>query len=346
MPAHPPPDWRQAAEALGRRLPKECLHPVVLAWADASSARAKWGVGFSGGADSLALLLLLWAHWPARRRHLRGLHFNHRLRGRESRADEIFCRRVCAALGVEFVAGAWPGRRRQVSEAAAREARLAFLERHARVVWLGHQMDDIAETFFMRLARGSGAGGLSAPRPLQSLPRRRLHLRPLLTLPRAEIVAALRATCIPWREDSSNESGDFFRNRIRRRVLPAWKTAAQRDALRGAARSRLLLDEDESAFAAWLAALQPLAPNGELMLERLAGKPRALLRRALHDWLLAQPAAGRLSRQGFDALLESVERSRPVRHSLGREGFAVIRGGRLRFERTTSRRRNFPPGAN
>jgi len=50
----------------------------------------------SGGADSLALLLLLWAHWPERRSRLQVLHFNHRLRGRASRTDEVFCRKVCA----------------------------------------------------------------------------------------------------------------------------------------------------------------------------------------------------------------------------------------------------------
>jgi tRNA(Ile)-lysidine synthase len=74
-----------------------------------------------------------------------------------------------------------------------------------------------------------------------------------------------------------------------------------------------------------------------LDLRRLAGRPRAITRRALHRWLLAQPSAGGLSRQGFAALLAAAERGRPTRHSLGAKGFAVIRGGRLQFERQLAR---------
>ena len=161
-----PIDWRKAAEELATVLPRARLHPLVGARAEATSPRTIWSVGFSGGPDSLALLLLLWAHWPQRRRVLRALHFDHRLRGAESRADAVFCRRVCTALGVPLTAGKWAGNHRGASEAEARGARMAFFEKHARVLWLGHQQDDIAETMLMRLARDSGAGGLAAPRPV------------------------------------------------------------------------------------------------------------------------------------------------------------------------------------
>ena len=92
----------------------------------------------------------------------------------------------------------------------------------ARLLWLGHQQDDIAETLLMRLARGSGTGGLAAPRPAQELSDGRLHLRPMLSLKKAEITTALKQAGAVWREDASNASGDHFRNRIRARVLPAW----------------------------------------------------------------------------------------------------------------------------
>jgi tRNA(Ile)-lysidine synthase len=341
MPRRKTIDWPQAAAALAARLPCDRLHPAVRAWADAAPARTKWAVGFSGGPDSLALLLLLWTFWPKRRRQLRALHFNHRLRGVEARGDVAFCRQICAALGVEFIAGEWPGKHRGASEADARRVRMAFFEQHGRVVWLGHQMDDIAEAIFMRLARGSGTGGLAAPRPVQTLPVRRVHLRPLLTLKKSEILAALRSVEIPWRVDSSNVEREFFRNRIRRDVVPVWQRAAQRDAVSGAARSRMLLEEDDAALESWLAELQPTLAHGTLSLRRLAGKPRALLRRALHRWLLSQPTAGKLSSQGFDALLAAIERGKPTRHSLGVEGFATIRDGTLRFERTGKTPRKF-----
>jgi tRNA(Ile)-lysidine synthase len=340
------PALPRCAARLAALLPQARLDPAVLAWAKAASPRTLWAVAFSGGPDSLALLLLLWAHWPERRRSLRALHFDHRLRGAESRADATFCRRVCAALGVKFVAGVWRGEHRDASEAEARAARMAFFQKNARVVWLGHQQDDIAETMLMRLARGSGTGGLAAPRPVQPLPGGRVHLRPLLTLKKAEIVAALREAGIPWREDASNARGMFFRNRIRRDVLPAWVKAAQRDALAGAARARELLAEDDAALEAWLDEIHPLDTHGRLHLALLAGKPRALLRRALHRWLLAQPKAGELSRQAFEALLADLETGKRTRHSLGREGFAVTDGKILSFESAGKHRHKFQRRAN
>ena len=332
-----PPSWRSRAERLAAALPRSRLHPAVVAWADSRPAREAWAVALSGGADSLCLLLLLWAHWPRRRRRLCVLHFNHRLRGAASRADASFCRQVCRGLGVAFVAGAWESAPAAASEAGARAARFAFFERamrarRTRVLWLGHQQDDIAETMLMRLARGSGAAGLAAPRPLQAGAGGRRHVRPLLALEKSAVTAALRDAGIAWREDATNTGGDYFRNRIRRAVLPAWRRAARRDAMAGAAHSRELLEEDDDALEAWVDALQALNVRSELSLSRLAGRPRAVLRRALHRWLQAQPRAGTLSRFGFEALLAAVAAGRPARQSLGTEGFAVIRGRWLRFE--------------
>ncbi len=339
-------DWQGGAAQLAARFPRERLHPAVLAWAENSSPRAVWAVGLSGGADSLALLLLLWAHWPKRRRRLRVLHFNHRLRGRDSEADEKFCAAVSAALGVEFVAGRWSEARRSASEGAARAARLRFFDRHAKTIWLGHQQDDIAETMLMRLARGSGTAGLAAPRPVSAPARGRVHLRPLLTVKKSEITEALRVSGIPWREDKSNAEAAYFRNRVRAEVTHRWVEAAQRDALAGAARTRELLEEDDAALEAWLAALAPIEADGSLAVSRLAGKPRGLVRRALHRWMLAQPKAGALARQGFDALLAAVERGEPTRHSLGKSGFAVIRAGSLRFVANGKAKQRFRRRAN
>jgi tRNA(Ile)-lysidine synthase len=338
-----PVDWPAAAARAARLIPRDRLHPGVLAWCDARPGAERWGVALSGGADSVGLLLLLWAHWPERRGRLWAFHFNHRLRGAESAADARFCAGVCAALGVPLVSGRWGAARSSLGGAQARSARFAFIEREmarrrVRVLWLGHQQDDIAETMLMRVARGSGGAGLAAPRPIHALaPRRaggapRFHARPLLTLKKLEIARALRAAGAPWREDSSNAKGVHFRNRLRLDVIPLWVRAAQRDALSGAALSRELLEEDDRALEAWVDFLGPVGADGSLSVTRLAGRPRAIVRRALHRWLLLQPRAGELSRQGFDALLRAVERGATVRHSLGPEGFAAIRAGRLRFE--------------
>ena len=106
----------------------------------------------------------------------------------------------------------------------------------------------------------------------------------------------------------------------------------------GAALSRELLEEDDRALEAWVDYLDPIGADRSLVVARLSGRPRAIVRRALHRWLLLQSRAGELSRLGFEALLRAVERGRATRHSLGREGFAVIRKGRLRFEPRRRRR--------
>ena len=341
MPRPPKIDWPRVAEALATRFPRKSLHPSVLAWAESGSeaAQRSWAVGFSGGADSLALLLLLWAHWPERRKRVVALHFDHRLRGRASTADARFCASVCEALGVRYVGGVWASARKGASEAEARTARFAFFQRELgrrriRALWLGHQQDDIAETILMRLARGSGTAGLAAPRPLQLMPAGRVHVRPLLTLKKSELTTALLNAGAIWREDASNETMGYYRNRIRHGALPQWCAAAEgRDALGGASLSRELLEEDDTALEAWVDELNLLSADGrQLGVKALHGKPRAVVRRALHRWLVRQSDIGDLSRQGFVGLLAAVEKGAFTRFSLGRSGFAVIRKGTLIFE--------------
>jgi tRNA(Ile)-lysidine synthase len=207
---------------------------------------------------------------------------------------------------------------------------------------MGHQRDDVAETLLMRLARGSGAGGLAAPRPVQAGSHGRIHLRPLLDLRKAEIVQALRAEGIPWREDSTNAGSGYFRNRIRNAVIPAWSKAAGRDALAGAARTRELLEEDDSALELMVDRLKPVSPAGKLDVRKMRGQPRAVARRALHRWLLRISESDGLSRQGFDALLMAVQSGLPTRQSLGSDGYARIRGKWLVFEPKGSARRPSP----
>jgi len=161
----------------------------------------------------------------------------------------------------------------------------------------------------------------------------RVHLRPLLDLRREEIERHLRACSVRWRTDASNATPDFLRNRMRHQVIPAWRGAhSDRDAVAGAALARERLQEDDEALEEWLNQLAPLNRRGELELERLAGLPRAIWRRALHRWLQGRPGGPGLSRQGFDQLLAGIESGRPFRFSLGARQFAVVRGRRLRAE--------------
>ncbi|MBA4137466.1 MAG: tRNA lysidine(34) synthetase TilS [Opitutus sp.] len=348
-PKTPKPNWPAVATAFAARLSHARLHPDAMLTALAEYDRAKrrgvrpprWALAFSGGADSLALLLLLWAEGPGCwGRDFVVLHFNHRLRGRAANDDEKFCAQVCSALDLKFVAGGWREARSEASEAEARAARHAFFAREMRrrklnLLWLAHQQDDIAETMLMRLARGSGTSGLAAPRPVQKQADGRLHLRPLLTLKKAEILAALQAAGAPWREDASNATDRFLRNRVRRSIVPALARATGRDTVAAMALSRDRLQEDDEALEAWLDELVPLdARRRTLDLSALAGKPRALWRRALHRWLRATGVETGLARAGFEQLLAAVGRGTDTRFSLGARSFAVVRAGKLSLQRT------------
>lgn len=208
-------------------------------------------VACSGGADSLAVLLLTWANFPEAREHICVFHFDHAVRA-ESAADAAFVREVCANLGVEFVCERRvPAESNDVnSEADLRRARLDFFAREMRsrkirILVQGHHYDDVAETLLMRLTRGAGTDGLAAPRKISRQADGRLFVRPLLDIPKKKILDALRRYEIPWREDSTNAGTDYFRNRIRNRVLPELRAAAPFENI---ARSRMLMEEDADAL--------------------------------------------------------------------------------------------------
>src|ERR1035438_80400 len=179
-------------------------------------------VAVSGGADSVCLLYVLREVAGRRRLDLSVVHVNHNLRGEESQGDAAFVGAVAAALGLPFTMhdldlSALSGNLEQ----SARNARLAIF--HDRVacglanrVALGHTRSDQAETVLFRFLRGSGATGLAAIRPVTP----RGIVRPLIEIERPEIVGFLRDRGIPWREDSTNATFDFARNRIRHQLLP------------------------------------------------------------------------------------------------------------------------------
>ena len=336
-------NWPRVAERLAAAIPRERLHPAVLAWAAAGPpgpprSAPRWAVAISGGADSVALLLLLWAHWPERRTRLLALHFDHCLRGRASAADARFCASLCRALGVRLVAGLWEDAPPAASEAGARTARLRFFNSELRrrritALFTGHHRDDVAETLFMRLARGAGTAGLSAPRPVHPQPALgRVHLRPLLSLDKAALLSALSTAGATWREDASNTSVTHLRNRVRANLVPAWRAAAEpgRDALAGLALSRELLEEDDVAIEAWADRVTRIDARGTLALAPLRDLPRAVLRRVVHRWLSTTPIQTDLNRAGFNALLALVAAGRPgAKHSLGAAHFALR--GRFRL---------------
>ena len=147
----------------------------------------------SGGADSMALLWGLYLLREELELTVSAAHFNHRLRGAESDADEQFVREFCDRFEIPLSVGSAqikPGKKGL--EAAAREARYAFLKSLPGKLATAHTADDNAETVLMHLVRGTGLKGLGGIAPVSG----RL-IRPMLNITRRQVEAFLNEYHIP-----------------------------------------------------------------------------------------------------------------------------------------------------
>lgn len=231
----------------------------------------------SGGADSVAMLFALYLLRDELGITLEAAHFNHHLRGAESDRDEAFVTDFCGRYDIPLHLGSGrivPGKKGL--EAAARDARYAFLRRLPGKVATAHTADDNAETVLMRLIRGTGLKGLGAIAPVSGN-----VIRPMLTVTRDDVEAFLEEYALPHVEDSSNGTDDFLRNRIRHGILPLMRAENPRIGENLSAMA-LLLRQDE-------ACLQAMIPEEQVPdVSRLKAMEPALRRRALERFLKAQ----------------------------------------------------------
>lgn len=170
----------------------------------------------SGGTDSVALLVALYLLRENLGITLEAAHFNHRLRGEESDGDEAFVKALCDRYEIPLHLGSGqivPGKKGL--EAAAREARYAFLRGLPGKIATAHTADDNAETVLLHLVRGAGLKGLGGIAPVNGR-----VIRPMLTVTRREVELFSAEYALPHREDSTNATDLFLRNRIRRKVMP------------------------------------------------------------------------------------------------------------------------------
>lgn len=181
-------------------------------------------VGVSGGPDSMALLVALHQLQEDYQLLLWAAHYNHKLRGGESEQDAEFVRSQAEKMLIPFLVENDDGSLLKVKsnlEEIARKKRYDFFQKkrkelNAQKIALGHTASDQAETFFLWLFRGTGTKGLGGIPPV----RDKVIIRPLIEIERKEIVSFLKENGIPWKEDSTNNSVNFLRNRVRMILLP------------------------------------------------------------------------------------------------------------------------------
>ena len=297
-------------------------------------------IGVSGGRDSVAL-----AHWLLSRgyRKLIVCHLDHKLRGRAGRADAAFVRQLAKRnkLEVELESvdvKALAARRKESIETAGRTARYEFFARVARrrrcrTLFLAHHADDLVETFLLNLFRGAGPVGFGGMREVASRKVAGVELqivRPLLGVWREEINAYLKAHRLAYRDDSTNETLEPVRNRMRRRIIPYIEKQLGRKVRRALWRAAVIAaDETE-----WLTTLidSPQIEGSDLAVKKLRAQPRAMQRRTIQQWLQ--------SRGVTDLDFETIERVRALvdpkagtaKTNLPRDLHARRRAGKLFVE--------------
>lgn len=294
-----PPHFHQLCRVVQQHLRRHPVNEVV--------------VGLSGGADSLALT----ATALAERVKVHAVCVDHQLQPGSAAVAE---RAAATAryLGATAEVVAVDVDKRGSLEANARRARYAALHEVAagRPIWVGHTVDDQAETLLLRAARGTGAGML----PVTG----QVH-RPLLPQPRSATVAAcVELGLEPW-QDPQNFDESFARVGVRRRVLPLLAEVFGRDVSVPLARAAQVAAEDAAALD-WIVGKQ------EQLGEECAGEPDALRRRRIAAFLHHHGGAvNAATLRGVDALLTDWHGQGPVAVGGGPEGRLVVRrsGGQL-----------------
>ena len=280
-------------------------------------------VAVSGGLDSMTLLHALHALSSRHRWKLTVAHFNHRLRGRSSAADERLVRQVAARMKLPVVVGcaevkAFAQKSKLSVEMAARKLRHEFLaraarERKIRAVALAHHADDQVELFFLRLLRGAGGEGLAgmkwcSPSPVDP---KIMLLRPLLDVTREDLRRLAWENKIPFREDATNAGLEVPRNRVRNELLPLLRRCYQPALTKTVLRLMEIIGAEAEAAGRetdrWLKTRQPA----------FAGLSVALQRRVLQRQLatLGVPA-------DFE-LVEQLRNSAGVQISIGSSMFVL-----------------------
>lgn len=246
----------------------------------AGDSPGRLGTAVSGGADSLALMLLAAAAFPG---EVEAATVDHGLR-RESSGEAAFVAGLCAERGIPHrilpVVVAAGGDGVQANARAARYAALArwAAERDLTVLLTAHHADDQAETLLMRLNRGAGVGGLAGVRARRTLPGGVLLCRPLLGWRREELAAVVGAAGLEPVDDPSNRDEAYDRARLRARLGESdWLEVG------ALARSAAALAEAEAALEAIVERLaeERIEAIGDAVFLRAEGVPAELLRRLL-----------------------------------------------------------------
>ena len=266
-------------------------------------------VAVSGGVDSMALLDMLVRRYPHKKSDVRFTiaHFDHGIRD-VSHIDRLLVHEVATGHGLPFVyeegdlgSGA--------SEAAAREARYAFLrkvQQHAgaRGIITAHHLDDVVETAVLNLMRGTGRKGLSSLKSADGI------VRPMTHVPKGHLRAYAEANGLTWHEDSTNLNQDYKRNYVRHTIVPKARTKSSKDYHKLVALLRRQRELNHVIDQQLETILHVQPSRSSLRRRDVAGLPYRVATELVAQWL-RQNGKRQLSRWLVDRLTVSIRTASP-----------------------------------
>jgi tRNA(Ile)-lysidine synthase len=283
-------------------------------------------LGVSGGADSVCLLALFFQLKKTYDLELIIAHVNYGLRGAESEADEAFVRQLAEKYVIPIQVLTPKISSTKNLESNLRDLRYAFFEKIRQhnnfdLIAVAHNLDDQAETFLMRMLRGSGLKGLGA----MQFKSKRL-IRPLLSTPRREIIDYLKQKKLGYRVDKTNFTLDFYRNKIRQHLLPLLEADYNPNIKKTLFTATLSISEDEAFLES--AAEKHLPENNTLSVQKINALHPAIQRRILRNFITRE----KLDKKNIHALhieelLKIIHSTKGKNQTISLEGLKIIKKG-------------------
>lgn len=292
------------------------------------STKESFIVGVSGGPDSLCLLDVLFLLSQKYDFTLHVAHVNYRLRGKAADLDEALVRERAKHYGLSFSVYHPKQTDPANLEEKLRELRYRFFEKirqqkRATLIAIAHHQDDQTETFLLRLLRGSGMHGLSA---MQS--KNGFIVRPLIEMPRSDVLRYLQERGITYRVDQSNNESVFLRNRLRNELIPLLEKRYQPQIKKILAETAERLASDYAFFETQF--VLPYAVSGNDMLfslRTLLSLPESHLRQQFRLLLGRLYAKKSPPKSVLDELIKVLRSTKNKPHHLALHGLKVERKG-------------------
>lgn len=291
-------------------------------------------VGLSGGADSVFLL-----HYLVMLRNEHGIeliaaHLDHEWR-QESSADAAWCKELCSQLNVPLVverASMLNIKKTATGELKGRLLRRTFFEQvmkknSATAIALAHHADDVIETFFIRLIRGSSLSGLACLTLSDGY-----YLHPLITIHKQEILTWLKAANQEYRIDATNDTDVFLRNNVRNNVLPLLQSIDDRFSHNALSTIEKLRKENHALNKLTDKLINDMTHENAYQLSTFAAYDEVLQKRILIKLLVKSSFIFTPTTPFLDELLRFLHTPRGGSHQIASPGRVVKKSGFFWFE--------------